>query len=571
MKIHLLILSLLLLTFSTAETKVAPADTIFTNGNVYTANDRQPQAEAIAVKGDRIVYVGTNTGAKQYQGANTRVVDLHGATVLPGMTDAHYHFIGVGQREMNLNLEGITNLQDFLAKVKARIDQAKPGEWVTGRGWIETFWTPPVFPTRWDLDKIAPNNPVFLTRADGHGAVANSAALKIGDVTKETKDPFGGQVLRDKETGEPTGMLLDNAQSFVSRHIPSAGEGNTEQAIMLADQRSIMLGWTQVQDPGGSYHDVELYKKLYGEGKLKIRIYKAVYGPGPEANRLLKEGPIIEGFNNHFNLRTIKVVSDGALGSRGAALLEPYSDVPEIKEPDGTMKPNVGFLRVKEEDLLPMLKEALQKGIQVETHAIGDWANRFILNEYEKALTAVPAGQRKIASPRWRDEHSQIINPTDIPRFAKLGIIPSMQPSHAIGDLHFAPSRLGLERLKGAYAWQSLLQTGVVIPGGSDAPVERGEPMIEFYAAVARKDIRGFSGEGWHPEEKVTRAQALKMFTIWPAYAAFEENLRGSIQVGKLADLTVLSADIMKIPEMDILKTRCVMTVIGGNIVFESK
>src|ERR1043165_8545429 len=236
MKIHLLILSLLLLTFSTAETKVAPADTIFTNGNVYTANDRQPQAQAIAVKGDRIVYVGTSTGAKQYQGANTRVVDLHGATVLPGMTDAHYHFIGVGQREMNLNLEGITNLQDFLAKVKARVDQAKPGEWVTGRGWIETFWTPPVFPTRWGLEKIPPNNPVFLTRADGHGAVANSAALKIGGVTKETKDPFGGQVVRDKDSGEPTGMLLDNAQGLVSRHIPSAGEGNTEQAMMLRSE-----------------------------------------------------------------------------------------------------------------------------------------------------------------------------------------------------------------------------------------------------------------------------------------------------------------------------------------------
>jgi predicted amidohydrolase YtcJ len=470
---------------------------------------------------------------------------------------------------MNLNLEGITNLQDFLAKVKTRVDQAKPDEWVTGRGWIETFWTPPVFPTRWDLDKIAPNNPVFLTRADGHGAVANSAALKIGGVTKETKDPFGGQVVRDKDSGEPTGMLLDNAQGLVSRHIPSAGEGNTEQAMLLADQRSIMLGWTQVQDPGGSYRDVELYKKLYGEGKLKIRIYKAVYGPGPEANRLLKEGPIIEAFDNHFNLRTIKVVSDGALGSRGAALLAPYSDVPEIKTADGRMERNVGFLRVKEEDLLPMLKEALQKGIQVETHAIGDWANRFILDEYEKAFEAVPLSGKR--DPRWRDEHSQIINPTDIPRFAKLGIIPSMQPSHAIGDLHFAPSRLGLERLKGAYAWQSLLKTGVVIPGGSDAPVERGEPMIEFYAAVARKDIRGFSGEGWHPEEKVTREQALKMFTIWPAYAAFEEKLRGSLQVGKLADLTVLSADVMKIPEMDILKTHCVMTVIGGNIVFESK
>ena len=569
MKIHLLILSLLLLTFSPAETKVEPASLIFTNGNIYTANDRQPNAQAIAVKNDRIVYVGTNTGAKQYQGANTRVIDLHGATVLPGLTDAHYHFIGVGAREMNLNLEGITNLQDFLAKVKTRVDQAKPDEWVTGRGWIETFWTPPVFPTRWDLDKIAPNNPVFLTRADGHGAVANSAALKIGGVTKETKDPFGGQIVRDKDSGEPTGMLLDNAQGLVSRHIPSAGEGNTEQAMLLADQRSIMLGWTQVQDPGGSYRDVELYKKLYGEGKLKIRIYKAVYGPGPEANRLLKEGPIIEAFDNHFNLRTIKVVSDGALGSRGAALLQPYSDVPEIKTAEGRMEPNVGFLRVKEEDLLPMLKEALQKGIQVETHAIGDRANRFILDEYEKAFKAVPLSGKR--DPRWRDEHSQIINPADIPRFAKLGIIPSMQPSHAIGDLHFAPSRLGLERLKGAYAWQSLLKTGVVIPGGSDAPVERGEPMIEFYAAVARKDIRGFSGEGWHPEEKVTRAQALKMFTIWPAYAAFEEKLRGSLQVGKLADLTVLSADIMKIPEIDILKTHCVMTVIGGNIVFEAK
>ena len=273
----------------------------------------------------------------------------------------------------------------------------------------------------------------------------------------------------------------------------------------------------------------------------------------------MREGPIIEAFGDRFNLRTIKVVSDGALGSRGAALLEPYSDEPDSK----------GFLRVKDEELAPMLREALQKGIQVQTHAIGDYANRFILDEYEKALNAVPKSQRKIAEPRWRDEHSQIVNPADIPRFAKLGIIPSMQASHAIGDLHFAPSRLGMERLKGAYAWNSFLKTGVIIPGGSDAPVERGEPMIEFYAAVARKDIRGYSGEGWHPEEKITRDQALKTLTIWPAYAAFEENLRGSIQVGKLADLTVLSADIMRIPELEILKARCLMTVIGGEVVYE--
>jgi predicted amidohydrolase YtcJ len=568
MKLLSILLSVMLLGLTVPPGQKAAADLVLINGNIYTVNEKMPHAEAVAIKGDRIIFVGTSAAAKAYQGTNTRVVDLHGATVVPGMTDAHYHFLGVGQREMNLNLEGITNLEDFLAKVKERVDKAKPGEWITGRGWIETFWKNQAFPTRWDLDKISPNNPVILGRADGHGAVANSLALKAGGVTKDTKDPFGGQILRDKETGEPTGMLLDNAQGLVRRQVPA--EGNDEQAAILADKRSIGLGWTQVQDPGGSFRDVELYKKLYGEGKLKIRIYKAVYGPGPEADRLLREGPIIEAYGNRLNVRAIKVVSDGALGSRGAALLAPYSDVPEVKADDGSMKPNVGFLRVKDEQLLPMLKAALEKGIQVETHAIGDYANRFTLDEYEKALKAVPKSQRKIAEPRWRDEHSQIVNPADIPRFAKLGIIPSMQPSHAIGDFHFAPQRLGKERLNGAYAWNTFIKSGVIIPGGSDAPVERGEPMIEFYAAVARKDIRGYSDENWHPEEKVTRENALKMFTLWPAHVAFEEKLRGSIEVGKLADLTVLSADIMKIPEMDILKTHCVMTLIGGEVVYEA-
>ncbi|MGZ5482150.1 MAG: amidohydrolase [Pyrinomonadaceae bacterium] len=550
--------------FASAPASIQPsqtADLIFTNGNVYTVTEKQPHAQAIAVKGDRIVFVGTNAAAKRFQGKNTRVVDLRGATVVPGLADAHAHFTGVGQREMNLNLEGITTLEEFLAKVKERVDQAKPGEWVTGRGWIETFWKPPVFPTRADLDKVAPNNPVYLTRADGHASVANSAALKIADVTKDTKDPFGGQVLKDKQTSEPTGMLIDTAQGFVSRHIPARGEGSAEEAMVLANKRSIELGWTQIHDAGGSYREVELFKKLYGEGKLKIRLYKAVHGPSADAQRLLKEGPTIGAFDNRFTLRTIKVVSDGALGSRGAALLEPYSDDTS----------NKGILRVKVEELRPMLEEALRVGIQVETHAIGDWANRFILDEYERALKIVPAQNRKFRDPRWRDEHSQIVNPSDLPRFAKLGIIPSMQPSHAIGDLHFVPSRIGIARTAGAYAWQTLIKSGAIIAGGSDAPVERGEPMIEFYAAVARKDIRGFSGDGWHPEEKVTREQALKMFTIWPAFAAFEEKLRGSIAVGKLADLTILSADIMKIPEAEILKTRCVMTVIGGQIVHEAR
>jgi predicted amidohydrolase YtcJ len=484
-----------------------------------------------------------------------------GKTVVPGMTDAHQHLSGVGFRELTLNLEGVTSLEDFLEKVKARVDLAKPGEWVTGRGWIETFWKPPVFPTRADLDRIAPDNPVLLARADGHASVVNSAALKIAAIDKNTANPFGGEISKDKQTGEPNGMLLDVAQGLVRRHIPGATPADAERAIEQGVKRDTELGWTQIQDAGGSYQEVALYKKLYSEGKIKLRIYKAVHGPGPSAVQLLAEGPTIGSFEHRFTLRTIKVVSDGALGSRGAALLAPYSDAPDTS----------GFLTVKAAELRPMLQAALKQGIQVETHAIGDRANRFTLDEYEKAFKSVPPDQRKIAEPRWRIEHAQIVDAADIPRFAELGVIASMQPSHAIGDLHFAPSRVGIPRLAGAYVWQSFIKSGVAVAGGSDAPVERGEPMIEFYAAVARKDQKGFSGEGWHPEEAATREQALKMFTIWPAYAAFEEKIRGSIEIGKLADFTILSADIMKIPEMEILKTRNMMTVINGEIVFEAK
>src|SRR6187431_2149591 len=560
MKLLLIITTVLFLALIPAPQRAqSTADIVFKNGNVYTANDKAPKAQAIAVKEDKIVFVGTNAAAQKYVGPNTRVVDLKGNTVLPGFTDSHQHLSGVGFREMTLNLEGTTSLQDFLAKVKARVDQTKPGDWVTGRGWIETHWQPPVFPTRWDLDKVAPNNPVILGRADGHGAVANSAALKIAGVDKNTPNPFGGEVSKDKQSGEPNGMLLDAAQGLVRSKVPPTSAADAERAVVLGVKRDIELGWTQIQDAGGSYNEVDIFKKLYASGQIKLRIYKAVYGPGPNAARLLKEGAITGAYGNRFNVRTIKVVSDGALGSRGAALLGPYSDAPDTS----------GFLTVKAEDLRPMLVDALRKGIQVETHAIGDRANRFILDEYETALKAVPPAERKVAEPRWRVEHAQIVNPADIPRFAKLGIIPSMQPSHAIGDLFFAPSRLGIKRLAGAYAWESFIKSGVVVPGGSDAPVERGEPMIEFYAAVARKDIRGFTGAGWHPEEKVTREEALKMFTLWPAYAALEDKLRGTIEVGKLADLTILSADIMKIPEAEILKTHCVMTVINGEIVFE--
>jgi predicted amidohydrolase YtcJ len=551
-----------MLTSSTARPVAAAetADIVFKNGNIYTVDDRQSHAEAVAVKAGKIIFVGSNRDVKAYEGKATRVVDLKGNTVVPGLTDSHYHLSGVGAREMNLNLEGITTLEGFLAKVKERVDRAKPGEWVTGRGWIETFWKPPVFPTRWDLDKISPNNPVALVRADGHATVANSAAIRIANVTRDSASPFGGEIMKDKQTGEPNGMFLDRAQGMVGPRGSARGADDPEQEILLGVKRSIELGWCQIQNAGSPFSEVALLKKLYGEGKIKLRIYEAIRGPGSDAQRLLRDGPMIGEFDNRLTVRHIKVTIDGALGSKGAALLEPYSDY------DTT-----GLLTQKEEEMLPMLVEALRKGIQVEVHAIGDRANRTILDWYEKALNTVPPDQRKVREPRWRVEHAQIVSAVDIPRFVRLGIIPSMQPSHAIGDLHFAPSRLGLKRLEGAYAWQSFIKSGSIIAGGSDAPVERGEPMIEFYAAVTRKDQKGYSGEGWHPEQAVSREQALKMFTIWAAYAAFEEKLKGSIEVGKLADLTVLSADIMKIAPPEILRTRCVMTVIGGEVVHQTK
>src|SRR5438067_1612157 len=566
------------------------AEIIFINGNIYTVNEKQLSAQAIAVKSDRIVFVGTNADAERFRGDKTRIVDLAGKAVMPGFTDSHCHIFGIGEREMTLNLEGTNAREDFVAKVKERVAQTERDKWITGRGWIETFWKPPQFPTRADLDKIAPDNTVFLTRADGHAAVVNSAALKLANIDHHTPDPFGGQIL--KTNGDPNGILLDNAMDLVAKNIPKPTEAETEQALLKGTDREIKLGWCEIQNAGSELSDQEIIRRAYAARKVKLRMINAAYGPGEAANALLKNGATLNAFDHRFTQRTIKVIFDGALGSRGAALLAPYSDKADTS----------GFLTQKPEELRPMFEDALRRGIQVETHAIGDRANRLILDLYEQAFKAVPPGERKIQEPRWRVEHAQILTEQDLPRFGRLGVIASMQPSHAISDLFFAPARLGIERLAGAYAWNSLIKSGAIICGGSDAPVERGEPMIEFYAAVtrcplpehglpvaapsrvelrseqnSRQDVRRAhrqdayvppQPEGWHPEQAVSREQAQSMVTSNAAYAAFEENDKGSIEVGKLADFTVLSADIMKIPGPEILKTHCEMTVIGGEIVY---
>lgn len=535
------------------------ADLIFINGIMYTADEARPTAEAVAVAGNKILAVGSTDEIEQYADAGTRVIDLAGKTMVPGFNDSHYHFMGVGRREFHLNLDGVKSLQEFLDRVQAEAARKSAGEWVTGRGWIEEDWPSKRFPTRHDLDSVAPEHPVFLNRADGHAAVVNSRTLEMAGITKETPDPQGGQILRDPDTGEATGMLLDRAMDLVRRHIPpDTSEAQLREYAKKANDVAIAYGLTQVHDMGTNWRTVNLWKDMYEKGELKIRMQAYIRGPGDDANRLLEDGAQIGLFDHRLTVRGIKITQDGALGSRGAALLEPYSDANTS-----------GFLIFEDEEIYPTIKRATEHGIQMAIHAIGDRANRNVLDLYERAFNEVPPDQRAIAEPRFRIEHAQIVHPDDMPRFCEMGVIPSLQPSHAIGDLHFAVRRLGLERMDRGYAWRTLIDLGCFIPGGSDAPVEEGNPMIEFYAACVRRDTTGFSAEGWRPELKMTREEALKSLTIWGAQAVFEEDLRGSITPGKLADLVVLDRDLMTEPEDRLFDIKVLMTVIGGEVLYE--
>jgi predicted amidohydrolase YtcJ len=532
---------------------------LISNGNIYTADDRTPRAEAIVVVDGLIAFVGALDEARRRAPADAKKIDLRGETLLPGLTDSHAHLAGIGNRELTFNLQGVPSLAELKKRLRERAAAAPKSAWIVGRGWIETHWTPAAFPSKADLDEVEPVRPVVLTRADGHALVANSAALRQARITRDSPDPAGGQILRDAN-GEPTGMLVDNAMEKVEKLIPRPTEADRLRALEAGATRSVKIGWTQIQNPGTPYDEIELMCRLYHENRVKLRVYLAVGGPGPDAQRLLREGAQINRCSDRFTVRAIKLYIDGALGSRGAALLAPYSDSPQ----------STGLLVNQPDALKPVLIEALKRGIQIETHAIGDRGNRIMLDLYEQAFAAVPPHERAVAEPRWRIEHAQILNPQDLPRFAKLGIIASMQPSHAIGDFFFAPTRLGPDRLVGAYAWKSLLDSGATVVAGSDAPVEVGDPRIEFYAAVARRSLDGYADDNWHLEERVSRAQALKMLSIGPAYAAFQEKERGSIEVGKAADFSVFSADLMTIPESEILKAHVTRTFIAGEQVYSA-
>lgn len=534
------------------------AGLVLRNATIYTVDANFSTAQAVAVKGDRIVKVGTNEEVAAWIGPHTRVLDLGGKTVLPGLIDSHYHFQGVGKREFDLNLDGCTSLADFQQRLQNWAANKPADEWITGRGWMEEDWPVKTFPTRADLDAVVADHPVYLNRADGHMAVVNSKALEMAGITRDTPNPQGGEILQDGN-GEPNGLLVDRAMRLVTEKIPTGAREWQEKYARKANEVALAYGWTTIHDAGSGWETINMWKDLYGKGELQIRIYSMVRGPGADAEIFLQEGPQIGLFQDHLTIRCLKISADGALGSRGAALLAHYDDA-DTK----------GLFLFGDEEIYPVIKAATTQGIQMAIHAIGDAANRKVLDFYEQALHEVPEAQRKVREPRHRIEHAQVVHPDDLPRFKKLGVIPSMQPSHAIGDLHFAPRRLGPDRLAGAYAWRTLIDSGCVIPGGSDAPVEEGNPMIEFYAAVARKDTTGFANADWHAELKMTRQEALRSLTIWGAYAAFEEELKGSIAPGKLADFAILDGDPMTAPEESLFRIRNVMTIVGGKIVFES-
>jgi len=549
------ILLAILFTSCSEDQSCKSADVVLINSTIYTLNDSAPSAQALAFLGDTLVFVGSNALSKEYQCNEAKVIDLKGSYVYPGFVDSHAHLKGIGHRENSLNLQGIDSLKEMLTTVEIFSNGIQPGEWVVGRGWIEKVWPEKRFPTRYELDRFSSDKPVILERADGHAVVVNSLALELAGISSESNDPHGGRIEKDKN-GEPTGMLIDKATALVEKLIPKTTKQEDKRDLKAGIDSNVSLGWTQVQIAGGTFSDIEILEEIKKEGNLLQRVYFAV-SAGKPAETLLKLGPKLDP-ENMLTVRGIKLYADGALGSRGAALLEKYDD-----------QDTTGLLIFTKEETLPVLEEALKKGIQIQTHAIGDKGNRITLDWYQEAFNSIVDEERKVIDPRWRIEHSQIITEEDQARFKDMEIIASMQPSHAIGDLHFAPSRLGMERVGNGYPWRNLIDLGVIIAGGSDAPVEIGDPLIEFYAAVARKDLDGFYSEGWHLEQAVTRKEALKMFTIWPAFAAFQEDIKGTIEVGKLADLTVFSKDIMKVPEEEIIKTQAVMTIVNGQIVFE--
>lgn len=540
-----------LCTLATVAGAQAP-DLIVTNARIYTVDQNRPVVDAMAIRDGRIVATGPALLIGAMKGANTQVLDLEGKTVIPGMIDAHVHLMGLGQGLRTVDLRGSSSYEDVIARVVERAKTTPPGTWILGRSWDQNDWPDTRFPTHEKLSAAVPNHPVFLVRVDGHAALANAAAMKAAGLTAAAKDPFGGQIIRD-ERNAPTGVLVDRAQGLVARVIPDASQDEMRAAVIAATQEMNRWGLTSVHDAGVGRDAIDIYEAVAREGKFSVRDYVMIANDDSTIAHYLRRGPQANLYDGRLWIKAIKISADGALGSRGAALLEPYSDDPK----------NSGLALVPPGRVRQVSTLALRNGFQVNVHAIGDRANRTVLDEFQAALEEVPTPDH-----RFRVEHAQIIHPDDIPRFAQLGVIPSMQASHQTSDMYWAGNRLGQQRLLGAYAWRSLLNSGVVIPNGSDLPVEETNPLISFHAAISRQDDNDWPVGGWFPEQRMTREEALKSMTIWAAWSSFMEHEVGSLEAGKYADFVVLDQDIMRIPPELVLQTRILSTWLGGKPVY---
>ena len=566
----ILLLGLVCLWACSAE-HIEEADMVIFNANIYTVNPSTPKAEAVAIKADSILFVGSSTAAQAYVGKQTQLLDLGGKTVTPGLIESHAHFLGIGYQLMNVDLSQTKSYEEVIAKVVQATKQAEAGSWILGRGWHQSKWntlptdTVKGFQTHKKLSEISPDNPVFLKHASGHAAFVNQKAMEIAGLARLSPENIssdiaaaGGEIIRDKN-GNPTGIFNERAMALVSKYIPKNDRKSHEKAMALAFDACLRNGITSFHDAGSDSLALAVKFSYAQENKMRTRLYvmlsshnqnllDAWYAMGPQIN---------VGGNNVLTVRAIKVYADGALGSRGAWLLADYTD----------RKGHTGHETTPTAHMRKIIFSGTKHGFQMCTHAIGDRANREVLDLYAAAFQAFP---ERAVDARFRIEHAQHISAEDIPRFGKMDIIAAMQAIHMSSDRPWAVDRLGKARIEeGAYVWRKLLDTGAKIVNGTDAPVEPLSAIASFYAAVSRKTLDGEPENGYEPSQKMSREEALRSYTIDAAYGAFEENIKGSIAVGKLADLTVFSQDIMQIDEDKLLATTIEYTILGGKVLYQ--
>ncbi len=544
------------------------ADIIFKNGIVYTMDDSNPEVEAVAVKDGRIIYVGSSDGVAAHEGSETQMVDLKGQTMTPGFIESHGHLMGIGYNKLELDLMYVKTYDELVQKVAEAVEKAEPGQWITGRGWHQSKWIEPPgkvvkgFQTHDKMSAVSPDNPVYLRHASGHATFANAKAMQLAGVNRLSleslsKQVEGGEIIKD-ELGNPTGVFTERASGLVGRLVPQNDELRNELALEMAIKECLEKGITSFHDAGSGQSFIDRLQRFKEQGKLGMRMYVMLTGRSPELlEKWYERGPMID--PDHFiTVRSIKLHCDGALGPRGAWLLKEYTDRPG----------HTGHETLPMEVVTTVSDKALETGFQVCSHAIGDRANQEVLDRYEAAFLKNPEGA---IDHRFRIEHAQHLHPDDIPRFGELGVIPAMQAIHMSSDRPWAINRLGPKRIKdGAYVWQKLLQSGAKIINGTDAPVEPVDPLPSFYASVSRKTLAGMPEGGFEPEQKMTREEALRSFTLDAAFGEFEEDFKGSIEVGKAADFTVFDKNIMTIPEKEILDTKVAMTIVNGKVAYQA-